>query len=368
MDSHLQQLLHRFSTDLENRTGLVLAESRRAPANEGQINRPQVDALLTLRLIDGEEIQIAIEALRSAYPRDVRMAAYKLSAQQQNAEGPLVVPCVIAERLSPGSRDALREAGINYFDASGTLYFHFRTWLVDVERLPAKPGSRKPSTLFSSAREQVIHALLHHWLASGREGFISGTELAALAQTSTYTVSQTMRELEREDLVETTGSGPSLRRRLRNAPGLLDAWASAWPLRRDTITRWHVYTPSDNLVDLLTGPLTQHPGWVVTGAAAANIAAPHLTHIDRIEVIVPEGQTEVFANALHLTPADKGANVILIERSGASMMFRHALPEYPGSCFASPFVQYLDLLNGYGRNKELARVFRHQVLKMEQSP
>jgi hypothetical protein len=32
--------------------------------------------------------------------------------------------------------------------------------------------------------------------------------------------------------------------------------------------------------------------------------------------------------------------------------------------FASPFIQYLDLLNGAGRNKELAEAFRKNTLRM----
>jgi hypothetical protein len=54
-----------------------------------------------------------------------------------------------------------------------------------------------------------------------------------------------------------------------------------------------------------------------------------------------------------LKSAERGGNVILIEREGASLLFRNAVTEYP-SHFVSPFIMYLDLLSGLGRNKELA--------------
>jgi predicted metal-binding protein len=69
---------------------------------------------------------------------------------------------------------------------------------------------------------------------------------------------------------------------------------------------------------------------------------------------------------LKLKPAEKGPNVVLIERSGASWLFPDTHPERPGSKFVSRFIQYLDLLDGVGRNKELAREFRRAVLNIEE--
>ncbi len=42
-------------------------------------------------------------------------------------------------------------------------------------------------------------------------------------------------------------------------------------------------------------------------------------------------------------------------------------PDMPGARFASRFIQYLDLLDGYGRNKELAAEFRKVALGMRAS-
>jgi hypothetical protein len=59
--------------------------------------------------------------------------------------------------------------------------------------------------------------------------------------------------------------------------------------------------------------------------------------------------------------------VTFIERTGASLMFCDTHPERPGSHFASRFVMYLDLLDGVGRNKELAAEFRSRGLGLRET-
>ena len=97
--------------------------------------------------------------------------------------------------------------------------------------------------------------------------------------------------------------------------------------------------------------------WAFTGTAAANVFAPLLTSTDSVELVVPPGYTEDMADILKLKPAKKGGNVTITERDGASLLFRQAHPEYP-AYFASPYILYLDLLDGRGRNKELAKHIR----------
>jgi hypothetical protein len=101
--------------------------------------------------------------------------------------------------------------------------------------------------------------------------------------------------------------------------------------------------------------------WAFTGTAAANVYAPLLTSVDTVEIIVRPGHAEQLAKSLRLKPADQGANITLVERDGASLLFRDSHPDY-SSYFSSPFILYLDLLDGRGRNKELAQ---HVLEKLE---
>lgn len=331
-----------------------------------QSRRPRLDALVRLRLPIGGEVDVAIEVLGQAYPRDILQAVHQLRTYRDAESGGAqpVELAVVAEHISPGARQDLKDAGINYFDASGSMYFRHRTYMVVREIVGAQHKPRRPVRLFSGAREKVVHALLEQWRRTKSGELPTGAGLSIDAEASTYTVSTTMQELEREGWVETIGAGPRLRRRLVKPEGLLDAWADDWVSRKEKRSRWHVLARS-NTVDTVLSKLQDYDGWALTGAAAANAVVPHLTSVDRVQVIVPPGQAETWADQLQFKHAEKGANVVFIEREGASLMFLDGHPERPGSRFASRFIQYLDLLGGYGRDKDLAEEFRQRALHME---
>lgn len=63
---------------------------------------------------------------------------------------------------------------------------------------------------------------------------------------------------------------------------------------------------------------------------------------------------------MKLKPAEKSANVTIIERSGAGMQFIDFDADLQ-AYLASPFIIYMDLLDGRGRNKELAQYFRERL-------
>ena len=363
---HTIKLLDQFVAELLDATSMSLVHEETEVPFTVDDSRVRLDARLRLTLPLGGDVELAIEVMRAGYPRDVRLAVHRLHAYQ-SARPDSKVPvelCVLADFLSPGSRKELKQAGINYYDGTGSMHFKHRTYLVVKERETPNRPPRRPVKLFSGAREQVAHALLEHWRQTEGHESISGAELAERAQTSTYTVSLTMQEFEREDWVETTGKGPSQRRRVNDAAGMLDAWAADWTSRREQVTRWYTYAPQSNPTDTLLSRLANRQGWALTGAAAANTVVPHLTSVDRLQVIVPPGQADVWGQELKLKQVDKGANVVFIERAGASLMFLDEHPERPGSRFASRFIQYLDLLDNYGRNKELAAEFRRRALKI----
>jgi hypothetical protein len=321
----------------------------------------RLDRLLHVHFSAGQR-RIAIELLRQAYPRDIRDAAWQLeSFKKDNYGAKDLILMVAAEHLSDGAKSDLRHHGLAYFDASGTLYLRHKDVLIDIQR-PSTPRSRRAvPQLFTGAREQVVLALLE-W----RNIFKSGLELAELSQTSTYTVSNVLSELERREWIEREGSGRTLRRRLSEPGALLDAWADAWVQRKETKTKWYYYTSNplamlDQLAEkIAASSLTEG---IFTGAAAANQIVPHLTRTDTVDIIIAPGEAEHYAPILKLKPVNKGANVTLIERTGASTLF----PYQNGSTgvkLANPLVLYLDLLDGKGRNKELAEQLRLQELEI----
>jgi hypothetical protein len=353
-----------YDADLADQLCAVVAETTGGQIVDRRAELPidkesRLDLLLTLSA-GGESVQMAVETLRHAYPRDVRQAVWQLEEYKLASSCPHnLITLVAADTLSPGAKDLLRKRGIGYFERHGTLYLRWRQWLIDIER-PSKVSAKKSSfALFTDAREMVVHALLKH-----SNEWLTGGELAEMAETSSYTCSVVLQELQRLELCESSGAGRTLRRRLTKPSQLLDSWAEQWVQRKETRSRWYAYSSQPNaLLTQLSQQIEKSQlsfPWAFSGTAAANAYAPLLTSTDTAEIIVPPGHSEQMAKALNLKSAEKGANVTLVERDGASLQFRDRIPSYP-SYFASPFIMYLDLLDGRGRNKELAQHVREKL-------
>jgi hypothetical protein len=117
------------------------------------------------------------------------------------------------------------------------------------------------------------------------------------------------------------------------------------------------------LLHKIAQQVKEKDGVVLTGAMAANQLSPWLTHIDRIDLIVPPGTGDEIAREMDLKIAEQGSNISLMERAGASILFCEPSSADPSLKRASPFILYLDLLDGRGRNKELASQLRTNLIK-----
>jgi len=306
-------------------------------------------------------LMVYVEVKRDVYPRDVRDAVWKLSNYMRNQDHAHdAIGMLAAGSLSPGAKEELKARNIAFFDLGGSLHLKHECWLISIEK-PSKRLKKYSHNvdLFTDARESVVHALLMH----GNES-LTGTELAQQAETSSYTCSVVLQELTLREWVESSGGGPSKRRMLTRPEKLLDAWAEQWQDRKEIQTKWYTFVENpEHLLSHLAERIERYGvdfPWAFTGTAAANVVAPLLTSIDGAEIIVPKGYAEKMADVLGLKSASKGANVTIIEREAASLLFRREHPERP-AFFASLCILYLDLLNGHGRNKELAEHIRERL-------
>jgi hypothetical protein len=355
-------LVEHFTRALQ-RAGVELVPEREYEVEYEALDGPQrVDAIV--RLKDDPHVVLAIECKRNAFPRDIRSALWQLEEYARHAasSGGVVVRALLAERLSPGAREALRHRGVAFFDESGTLFFRHGPTTIDIDREPPPEKRSRPGTPFVGAREQVVHALLH----MGNRWF-TGQELAQLATTSAYTVSQTLHMLQQHGWVEGQSAGRNAQRRLIAAGALLDAWADSWKARPEETSTWFAFASKPGMLATQVASRLQSAGrsdWAYTGAAAGNALVALLTTVDRLQIIVRPGAAAQVAAGANLTSAEQGSNVSIVERSGASEMFWRPLPE-SDTPLASPFIIYLDLLKDErGRNKELALELRKRVLKI----
>ncbi|MDM0111637.1 type IV toxin-antitoxin system AbiEi family antitoxin [Variovorax sp. J22R133] len=359
-----KELVEAFVRALQEATSFKVAPERHFAVSFQALEGTQrLDALLALEDV-APPVWLAIEILRQGYPRDIKNALWRLDEYARTLSPEKnVLPVVLAQHLSPGARHLLRGRNVAFYDAGDSLFLRHGTVVVDIERRAAPPPRSRPLSLFSGAREQVVHALLH-----SEGAWITGKDLALQAQTSAFTVSRTLSELERMEWVQAEGGGRTARRRLLQPAQLLDAWAEAWKARKEARSRWFFFASNPRLLPDTVAQALQSAGfedWAITGAAAGNALAPLLTAVDTVDLIVPAGSAARLAEAAGAKRADQGANLTFIERSGASGLFRRPDPDHPDTPLASPYVIYLDLLkDDRGRNKELAAQLRSTLLKI----
>lgn len=300
-----------------------------------------------------KSLRIYVEVKKNVYPRDIRETVRSLKNLCYQDDSREAIGMLAAGSLSPGAKDELKDQNIATFDLSGSLYLRHETWLINIDK-PSKRLKKYSHSvdLFTEARASVVHSLLIH-----ANQWLTGAELAELAETSSYTCSLVLQELTLRELVESAGGGPSKRRMLVRPGKLLDEWAEQWQQRKETQTKWYTFVETPNkMLAHLAERLDRHDvdfPWAFTGAAAANVVVPLLTSTDGAEIIVPKGYAEKMADVLGLEPVSKGANITLIEREPASLLYRNRHPDLQ-AFIASNCILYLDLLDGRGRNKELA--------------
>jgi len=320
----------------------------------------ELDGMVEIKA-PGKTLLVFVEVKRVVYPRDLRNAVYQLCrSMDETHHRHEAIGLLAAGVLSPGAKQELREKNIASFELGGSLYLKHDGWFINIEKPPHRSKKNTRSIdLFTEARESVIHALLMN-----SHGWLTGTELAEQAETSAYTCSLVLQELTLCEWVESVGGGPSKRRMLTRPDKLLDAWSEQWQERKEKKSKWYTFVENPrHLLAHLSERIDRQKvdfSWAFTGVAAANVYAPLLTSTEGAEIIVPKGYIERMADVLGLKPVNKGANVTLIEREPASLLYRDVHPDHP-VFFASPYILYLDLLDGRGRNKELAEHIRKRL-------
>jgi hypothetical protein len=313
--------------------------------------------------IGGESVSLLVEAKRTVYPRDVREVIWRIRRYVHLAPpaGANVqrLPLIVAESISPGAKELLREEQVGYFDSGGSLFIPARGAYVYIEKPPPKSLAKALRSVFSGRRTQVLHALLirpHKW--------VSVKELAEQSQASPATVSQVMTELERFDWLETRGQGPSKERLLREPGALLDAWSKQLGLGRPlALRRYYVpaVKPSD-LPEHLDRAFEQHEAaYAITHEAAAQHYAPFLSGVLQVRCrLVPGRGAEEALGTVDARVVTDGANLAVIEvKSSGELLFRERLD---GVWLASPVQVYLDLLRGEARAKEMAEHLRREMI------
>jgi hypothetical protein len=329
----------------------------------GQMSRNRrVDAIVAAQIAD-RPVLFVVEVKRSAYPRDVREAVWQLRDHLAHGTSAVsrqeMVPIVVAEALSPGAKNLLREERVGYYDTGGSLFVPGRGIYVYIDKPMPRRQARSLGSIFTGRRAHVLHAVL-----ARHPSWFGVTDLALQTQVSPATASQTLAELDRFDWTDIRGQGPKKERRLTNPRALLDAWTKhLLSIRPPALRRYFVPIGGvDALIRRLSAECERRRvEYAITGETAAQTYAPYLSSLSQVRCRMLAGRdAEDALGALDARAVNEGANLGIIEsKFPGDFIFRERINDI---WFASPLQAYLDLLQGDGRAREMAEHLRRERL------
>lgn len=311
--------------------------------------------------VDTDRRQLAIFS-RPQAGLDAAEAAQVLAGQTPaNAVG-IVVASSIPHRL----RNALESAGLSWVDGRGAIHLTWPGTLVHIERaghsrhgVPDTTDSLGPTSI------RAVQVML-----SDPEQGWTVSRLARRASVSTGQAHKVFQILERNQLIDVSGSGPQTRRRIADRDTTLD-WLLALERRKrkPNAVRTYVYGRSTRDVLQRFDALARDAaaGYAVTAAAAAEILGmPVLTAVDVSHIRVTGAST---TDILHLLGLDnlsaeeggRGSNLELWSDVGE--LGTWDTTEVNGIHVAPPVRVWLDLARLGGREADAAQTYREQLIE-----
>lgn len=297
----------------------------------------RLGALLTITDPNGASGRIMVAVRRSLTPKDALLLIVQLRVGTPTNEQSLV----LAPFLGPRTRQLLAEAGASYADATGNLRLAMDAPALYVESSgadtdPWKEPQSGLRSLKGPAAGRVVRALCDFRPPFGI------LELAQRSGTPASSVSRVVALLEREALLTRDAMGAVTEVKWRE---LIERWTRDYGLlTSNTVSTYLEPRGLDALLRKL--PAAAWP-YAVTGSLAAARVAPLAP--PRLATVYVRS-TDTAAADLALRPAERGANVLLIEPFDAVVFDRTS--EGDGAAYAALSQAAADLLTGPGRGPE----------------
>lgn len=318
-------------------------------------NRPSgTDALVDLTDPSGASTQLRVELKSRLFPSEiVRQLGWYVE------RGPWLVAAPV---VGPRARQLLADEGISWIEL-GTRECRIAFGTLRIERLPARrgsvrvtgggtirvagtasdPGRRYVADLFSGKALRIVR-----WLLINPEREWALDEMVSAASASPGFVSRTFATLERDAYMDRERGA----NRVRDAEGLLAAWAAAPPPPDRAESRVSLLPTPQAVLDAIR-ELPAGPRYALTAEAAAEQVAP-FARFSRVEMYVDE--TEAWERALDLTPVPRGGNVDLIVPGDAGVF--DGLVQAGALSLVSRPQLYVDLKRRAGPASEAADFLR----------
>jgi hypothetical protein len=257
------------------------------------------DGIITLSSPDGATADVVIEYKTRIDPADVGPALSRLG------RWPQARPMVMAPFLSLGARRVLRERGASWSDGAGNFHLALDrpALFVELEGAAKNPFRRSDVPLKSLKGPGAAAAV--RALCDYRPPY-SLSQLRLQAGLASAGLFRVVDLLQRESLVEKQSQrGPIVS---VDWPGVLTRWCEDYSLIGSNRVLSAV---EPRATDALLNKLREtDQDYVLTASAVASRVAPVAP--SRLIVIYTDAP-EAAASDLGLTPADAGANVLLVE-------------------------------------------------------
>ena len=312
-----------------------------------------VDAWIGLSY-PGGSCALVVDVKPNGAPRHVRSGVHQLEScvarLRRSGEangGRCLLPMLVSPYLSPESRAICTDHDVAYLDLVGNARLAFDT--VYIERTVAdKPRSetRALRSVFTPKAAAILRVLLRD---PGRAWRVA--DLAARANASYGHVSNVRKALLEREWLEVRDDGAVL----VQPDALMRTWRENYrhPAGRSIAGYTHLH--GRQLDERLRGKLNPHPERpraIYSLHSAAQWLAP-FSRSGTQTFYADEPGAEVLKEGLKLTPAARGANVVLHVPTDESL-FDDASEPGPSVFCTSPIVTYLDLWNGSDREREAA--------------
>lgn len=315
---------------------------------EVKLRRGHLDGVLTVAAPDGRTGDIALE-LKTRFTPKSAMSLIAMLDQQERGNA-----MVVTRFVTRGTREKLKEAGINWLDLSGNIRLALREpgLFIEAQGAETRPGAE--SGTVRSLKGRKAGALVRELLRAKPP--FTASDLAKEARVDAGYTSRVLEFLEEEALIERERRGPvtSVSR-----TSLVERWAADAPWEgRGTIG---VFLDPRGLTAFLERLRQDGRSYAITGSLAAQRWAP--VAVPRLAQVYVSEDPGVAASRLGVRPADSGANVQLVRPAEKSIL--QAIEEgEDGLKYVPPLQAALDLLTSPGRGpaegKELLEWMRGQ--------
>ncbi|WP_251447811.1 hypothetical protein [Microbacterium sp. USTB-Y] len=298
-------------------------------------------------------------------PADIRRARNDVAHALTGVGG---LPVIAARRMSSGARELLGESQFSWVDASGRarIVIPGELYLTRLDPVPVDAGR-----LFTwSGAAQAVAETLLTWRVQQSDRALESIErvgaIAEAAEVSVAHAARILRQFDEQGYTAKTGAerGSTAMRELRDPGRMLSDWAGYYALANVVpAAEFHVpWRDHDQTFPVLASSL-DGLNWAMTGAAAAERIAPHLTTVPVVDMLVSFNDlTEV---RRRLTSKD---DVREVERGGRVRAFTAdeylfgLVNEEDGLRVASPVRVYGDLLRERGRSVDAAEYLREVAI------